>query len=132
LTRHFDTFDLWAKAYLFQHSERIFKKQMTKHQIEESYHPTVKRHATGAHPPLLRTKIDTTGRRDVTSWTAEGVRREAPEDWRRVKVIPNLEISNLWCMGREMGWVIQCTALRVFEESCECPFAAGEVSDETM
>ena len=53
--------------------------------------------------------------------TPEGNRREAPEDWRRVTVIPQLEVSNLWSMSREMGWVIQCTALRVFEDSVECP-----------
>ena len=119
-TRHFDAFDRWTKAYILQHSECLFKKTLTKEQIEKGYHPTVKRHETDAYPPLLRTKIDTSGRREITS----------PEDWRRVTEINNLEIVSPWCMSREMGWVIQCSALRVFEESCECPFAAGEVKEE--
>ena len=46
-------------------------------------------------------------------------------------MIPQLEICNLWCMSREMGWVIQCTALRVFEESVDCPFAASEAGSES-
>ena len=123
---YFDAFDVWAKAYLLEHSERLFKKALTQQQVEDGYHPTVKRHPTGAYEPLLRCKIDTTGRREISYWTPEGVRREAPLEWRRVTVIPQVEISNLWSMSREMGWVIQCTALRVFE-----PFAASEAESES-
>jgi hypothetical protein len=129
---HFDAFDLWAKGYLLEHSVRLFKKQLTEAQVEEGYHPCVKRHLTGAFEPLLRCKLDTRGRREITYWTPEGNRREAPEDWRRVTVIPQLEVTNLWSMSREMGWVIQCTALRVFEDSVECPFAADEEETESM
>ena len=129
---YFDAFDLWAKAYLLEHSERLFKKALTAEQIQDGYHPTVKRHPTGAYDPLLRCKIDTKGRREVSFWTPEGVRRAAPEDWRRVTVIPQLEITNLWNMSRETGWVIQCTALRVFEESLDCPFAAIGAESESM
>ncbi len=50
-----------------------------------------------------------------------------PKDRRGVSVIPQLEITNLWSMRREMGWVLQCTALRVFEDSVECPFADDAV-----
>ena len=129
---HFDAFDLWAKGYLLEHSMRLFKKQLTEAQVQEGYHPCVKRHAEGLHEPLLRCKLDKQGRREISYWTPEGVRREAPEDWRRVTVIPQLEVTNLWSMSREMGWVIQCTALKVFEDSVECPFAADEGETESM
>ena len=129
---YFDKFDEWAKAYLLEHSMRLFKKQLTKEQVEDGYHPTVKRHPTEAWEPLLRCKIDLKGRREISYWTPEGARREAPLDWRRVTVLPQLELSNLWCMSREMGWVIQCTALRVFEDSLECPFAAIDGETESM
>jgi hypothetical protein len=125
MTEHFDKFDAWAKAYLLEHSDRLFGKSLTRQQIEEGYHPTIRRNAAGTYAPNLRTKIDVAGRREVTYWTPEGVKREAPEDWSRVTVVPALEISNLWIMGRELGWVIQCTHLRVYEESTLCPFAAG-------
>jgi hypothetical protein len=124
LVSFFDKFDTWAKAYILANSERLFKKVLTESQIQEGYHPTVKRHEAGTYEPLLRTKLDVTGRREISYWTPEGVRRGPPEDWRRVTVIPQLEISNLWVMGRELGWVLQCTALKVFEESLECPFGA--------
>jgi len=129
---YFDAFDEWAKAYLVEHSERLFKRTLTKEQVDDGYHPCVKRHPTGAYAPLLRCKIDTAGRREISYWTPEGARREAPLDWRRVTVIPQIEISNLWNMSREMGFVIQCTALRVFEESVECPFAVIEGESESM
>ena len=129
---HFDAFDLWAKGYLLEHSVRLFKKQLTEAQIEEGYHPCVKRHKEGLYEPLLRCKLDLKGRREITYWTPEGNRREAPEDWRLVTVIPQLEVTNLWSMSRELGWVIQCTALKVFEESVDCPFAADEEEKESM
>ena len=129
---HFDAFDIWAKGYLLSNSLRLFKKQMTEAQIEEGYHPCVKRHKEGLYEPLLRCKLDKQGRRMTTFWTPQGDRREAPEDWRSVTVIPQLEVTNLWCMSREMGFVIQCVALKVFEESLECPFAADEEESESM
>ena len=129
---HWNAFRKSAIAYLAEHSERLFKKKLTLEQVQDGYHPTVKRHVAEAYEPLLRCKIDTTGRREVSYWTPEGVRREAPTDWRRVRVIPQLEIPNLWSMSREMGWVIQCTALRIFEESVECPFAAIGAESESM
>ena len=130
MVTYFDQFDEWSKAYLLEHSERLFGKALSRQQIQECYHPTMKRHANNTYDPNLRTKIDTQGRREITYWTPEGVKREAPTDWSRVTVIPALEISNLWVMSRELGWVIQCTALKVYEESTECPFAADESTTE--
>ncbi len=132
MLEYFDAFDAWAKAYVLERSMRLFKKQLTELQVEEGYHPTVKRHPSGLYEPLLRCKIDVSGRREVTYWTPENERRKAPEDWSRVSVLPQLEIVSLWSMSREMGWVIQCNALRVFEDSAACPFAAVEEENESM
>ncbi len=129
---YFDAFDFWGKGYLVEHSVRLFKKEMTELQVEEGYHPTVKRHPTGAYAPLLRCKLDTCGRREVTYWTPENVRRKAPEDCSRASVLPQLEVVSLWSMGRELGWVIQCNALRVFEDSAACPFAVVEDGTSSM
>ena len=128
---YFAQFDLCAKTYLFEHSERLFGKSLTQQQIEEGYHPALTYHANNTYSPNLRTKVDTQGRREVSYWTPEGVRRDAPEYWSRVTVVPALEICNLWVMSRELGWVIQCTALKVYEESTDCPFAADETTPET-
>jgi len=90
----------------------------------------IKRSENGTYASTLRTgftKLDTTGRHEVTYWTPKSAKREAPEDWRRVTVVPILEISFLWIMGREIGWTLQCNHLRRYEESSSCPIAADEV-----
>jgi len=119
---------------LFEHSELLFKKALTREQIEEGYHPTIKRSENGTYASTLSTKLtklNTTGRREVSYWTPKSAKREAPEDWRRVTVVPALEISFLWQVGREIGWwTLQCNHLRVYEESSSCPFAADEVKEE--
>ncbi len=132
MLEYFDAFDAWSRTYILEHSVRLFKKQLTALQVDEGFHTSVKRHPTGAYAPLLRCKIDTAGRRQVTYWTPENVRREAPEDWSRVSVLPVLEIVPLWGMGRDLRRVIQCNALRVFHDSSECPFALGGADTEAM
>ena len=47
--------------YLETHSERIFKRVLSKEQVRDAYHPTLKRQ--GDYPPLLRMTIDSDGRR---------------------------------------------------------------------
>ena len=77
---YFDQVDAWAVAYLAVHSERLFKKTLTPEQVKEAYHPTLKRH--GDYPALLRTNLDTSGRRACKFWTSDQQKREAPDDWR--------------------------------------------------
>ena len=49
-------FDEWAVAYLTEHSERIFKKPLTKEQVVDMYRSSVSQ--KGENPALLRTKIN--------------------------------------------------------------------------
>ncbi len=117
---YFDAFDDWAREYILDNSLRMFRKQLTPEQVNDGYHPTVKRNPTGAYEPLLRTKLNTSGRGEVSYWTPEGQRREAPTDWRRVSVIPQLEITNLWSMSREMGWVLSPIHIRRCRRTTLC------------
>ncbi len=116
---YFDEVDAWAVEYLTAHSERLFKKTLTLEQTKEAFHPTLKRHAE--YPALLRTKLDTTGRRACKFWTPDQQKRDAPEDWRSSEVRPHLHISHLWIMGRECGIVCNVEALLVQEASTVCP-----------
>ena len=121
LEAFFDGVDAWAVAYLVTHSERIFKRgPLTFEQVKESYHPTLTRNAD--YPPLLRTKLDTAGRRLCKFWTVDQQKRDAPEDWRSCEVRPQLHLSHLWIMGRECGIVCNVDALLVRETSSAFPF----------
>jgi hypothetical protein len=113
-------------GYLVAHSERIFKKQLTEEQVRESFHPTLKRQ--GDYPPLLRTKINSTGRQACRYWTADQQKREPPEDWRSAELRPMLHLSHLWIMGRSCGLVVNATDLLVQESSGAFPFAVQEPS----
>jgi hypothetical protein len=120
----FTQVDEFMIGYLLAHSERIFKKQLTIEQVRESYHPALKRQ--GDYPPLLRTKLNTTGRGACRFWTADQQKREAPEDWRSAEMRPVLHLSHLWIMGRECGLVINATDILVREGSCAFPFPLEE------
>jgi hypothetical protein len=121
LEAFFDGFDAWAVEYLTAHAERLFKRgPLTLEQVKESYHPTLRR--KDDYPVLLRTKLDTAGRRACKFWTIDQQKREAPEEWRGTEVRPQLHISHLWVMGRECGLVVNVEALLVREESTVCPF----------
>jgi hypothetical protein len=121
LEAFFDEVDAWAVDYLTLHAERLFKRgPLSQEQVKEAYHPTLKRH--GDYPALLRTKLDTAGRRACKFWTADQQKREAPEDWRSSEVRPQLHISHLWIMGRECGIVCNVEALLVQEASSVSPF----------
>ncbi len=117
----FDSLDAWMVEYLTLHAERLFKRgPLSSEQVKECYHPSLKR--SGDYPALLRTKLDSAGRRACKYWTPEQQPREAPEDWRSSEVRPQLHISHLWIMGRECGIVCNVEALLVQEASRVCPF----------
>ncbi len=122
LEAYFDGLDAWVVDYLTTHSERLLKRggPLTREQVKESYHPTLRRKED--YPVLLRTKLDTTGRRACKYWMEEQEKRDAPEEWRTTEVRPQLHISHLWIMGREYGIVVNVEALLVREESTVCPF----------
>jgi hypothetical protein len=121
LEAFFDAVDAWAVEYLTLHAERLFKRgPLSQEQVKEAYHPTLKRH--GDYPALLRTKLDTSGRRACKFWTADQQKRESPEDWRSSEVRPQIHISHLWIMGRECGIVCNVEALLVQESSSVSPF----------
>ncbi len=124
LEAYFDSVDKWMLEYLLANSERIFKKQLTASQVLDSYNPTLKRQ--GDYPPLLRAKIDSTGRRACRFWDAEQKKREAPEEWRGSEVKAMFHLSHLWIMGTSCGLVVNTTDLLVQEVSTAFPWGAEE------
>ena len=123
MEEYFEEFDAWSVEYLAENAERIFKKPMTRDQIVDGFKPTLTR--KGSYPALLRTKINVEGVRPCRYWDENGAPREAPQDWRAVELVPSLVLRHVWKMGKDMGWVIECTDLQVFESKATCPFVGG-------
>ena len=115
-------FDVWAVQYLAENSERLFKKTMSKTQIEEHYRSPVSRKE--GYQPLLRCKVSTGGKYAVRTWDEDNERTDLPEDLRPHDLVPRLHLSHLWIMGREFGWVFAVTDLLVMkgDTQAECPF----------
>ena len=124
LETYFDEVDQWMLNYLETHSERIFKRVLSKEQVRDAYHPTLKRQ--GDYPPLLRMKIDSDGRRACRYWTAEQQKRKAPIDWRGAELKVMFHLSHLWILGTSCGLVVNATDLLVQESSCAFPFSAEQ------
>jgi hypothetical protein len=116
----FAKFDRWSIAYLSVNSQRLFKKDMSEDQIRENYRsPLTKKDNYGAH---LRCKINTIGRSAVRCWDIDGMRTDMPDDLRYMAITPRVNISHLWIMSREFGWVFQATDLMLCQSEEICPF----------
>ena len=121
MEEYFDALDAWAVEYLTIHSERLFKKPMTKAQIQGGYKSAVVR--KGGYPAQVRAKINTEGKNACEYWASDGSSRGPPSDWRGVEYIPSLTTRQLWQMGADFGWVIEVTDLLVIEPERRSPFA---------
>ena len=116
----FDAFDSWAVRYLAEHSERIWKKKFTEERVAQNYRSPVVR--KDGYRPHLRCKINTDGANACRAWTVEDERRELPEDLRGCLLVPRIQLSHLWMMAREYGFVLQVGDMMVIDSSEECPF----------
>ena len=110
----------WLTGYLAGHSERIFRKQMTREQVSDSLrNPVTQR---GGYQPHLRCKLRPSS---VRVWAANGRIREGglPSDLRGYGLVPRIVIDRLWIMNREFGLVLQVSDLMLLErEEAACPF----------
>ena len=117
----FARFDEWAVSYLTEHSERIFKKPLTKEQIVEMYRSPISQ--KGDYPAILRTKINLDVGGTCRFWTTEGTMREPPANWKTAEFVPHLTIRNLWITGAMCGVTLEVNDLQVHDapQKC-CPF----------
>ena len=112
----------WARGYVEDHCERLFKKKVSAATISENSRvPAIQK---GDHRPLLRCKLQTAGSHAVRCWNSAGERVDLPEDLRHVPVIAKVHLDRLWMMGRDFGLVLVATDLQLLEDSQAgaCPF----------
>ena len=108
----------WLTDYLSKHSERIFRKNMSREQVSETMRNPVTQRAS--YQPHLRCKIRPAS---VRVWDGDGKQRTLPADLRQYNLVPRITIEKLWIMSRECGLVLQVSDLMVLEkEECTCPF----------
>ena len=115
----FQALDAWAHAYLEANSERLFKKKLTASQIAEHYRSPVSRKE--GYAPLLRCKINTAGKNAVRVWDEDNERTSLPEDLRLFELVPRIQLSHMWVMGRDFGFVLNVQDLKVLNGAADAP-----------
>ena len=118
--KEWQAFDAWAVGYLATHSFRLFKAIKTEEQIRENYRSPVQK--KGDYRATLRTKVNCDGSNHVRCWDANRVRMDLPEDLRNTDLIAKVQLSHLWMMSKEYGFVLLCTDLQIRSSAAECPF----------
>ena len=120
-------FDSWVVEYLAQHSERIFKRNLSREQVQLGYTSVLRQPAKEGHSPLLRVKLDTENRYAVCCWDQSGEGIAPPDNWAGLYLQPRLHFSHLWIMGSQFGVVVRLTDAKILGGSSApamrtCPF----------
>ena len=114
--------DLWAVAYIAEHSERLLKRKMSTSEVEASYKPLV--HVYGSSSGV-KTKINLRGGRAATFWDEKGVQLKDPpadEAWQDNAYNVHCRLPQLYQMSGAFGWVLETVALQLRPHVDTCPF----------
>ena len=112
---YFELLDRWAMASVLEHSEKLFKKKLTPEQVEERYHPILRK--SEKHPTLLKTKINLHGNRPCMFWNSKEEIIGAPDDWKGLEFRARVHVSHLWLMGSDCGLVLNCADLLLLDKA---------------
>ena len=113
-------FDTWAKAYIQEHSERLFGKTMSEEQVSMSYHSCLKERS-------VKFKINMPhSATPCRVWDDAGEPLPFPTNWTgcfRLRV----KASHLWMMGgakdKSFGFVMICEDLCPKAQTAASPWA---------
>ena len=96
--KHLKDIDDWAIAYITCNSERIFKKKLTRQEVENNYKPLVSSYG-------VKCKINLRGSRACTFWGEANEPIDAPKDgtWRDFAYTPVVSLNQLWLIGPNFG-----------------------------
>lgn len=120
-TMHFfEQLDSWALSYLLEHSQRLFKKELTDASITERYKSLLR--PSDKYPTVLRMKINLAGPRACRFWNAQGEQIEPPQDWKGLSFKPKVIIPHFWIMS-DFGFLCNVTDILLGEApTIESPF----------
>ena len=109
-----DAVNEWAKRYIVDHSERLFKKRLSKDVVQENNKPVYTQKQE--YRPLLRTKINLEGSRKARCWDASGKQVDMP-DLRNVPISVRLTVDRLWIMSSNYGICLEVTDIMLHGEA---------------
>ena len=96
-------FDAWARGYLHDHADRLFKGEYQSH---------------------LRCKLNSAGTKSCRCWGLDKQRIDMPEDLRApAALVPIVQVKSLWIMHKEVGLTLEATDVMCAIPEGTCPFA---------
>ena len=124
--KFFNSLNAWAVEYITNNSQRLFGRVLSREEVELQYLPCARKKSSH-HMPMLYTKFWADGRGALRCWDEAGAPRELPTRWRHTWLHLRLHVSHLWIMGKDCGFVTECTDIRVLREEPEsmalaCPW----------
>ena len=119
LSAQLGSLDAWALNYIEKNAPRILGKSLTKEQVQDGYKPALV--LRGSYPTQVRCKINLAGQRAVRCWDEAGQPREMPQDWKGCRYVAKVNLSHLYIMSKEFGWVFNLTDIQIFEDARVCP-----------
>jgi hypothetical protein len=111
--------DKWTVQYILDNGGKFMKKVMTKEVIKEHYKPLLSSYGDRLS---VKTKINIGGSRVCRCWDENKDPRDLPENWLSNKYDVRVSLPQLWIMGSDFGWTLECTDLLVQADDAECPF----------
>jgi hypothetical protein len=121
LRRDLERLDEWTLEYALANSERLFRRQLSREELEKSYKRALGPRGS-VFPPTVRCKLTVRGRHATRCWGEDLAPRPPPEDFLACSYVPKVTLAQLWFMGSDFGWVFQITDLLCLERKVSCPF----------
>ena len=107
--------DAWARAYLQDNVERLFKGKATE------YRDCLQ--LKGEYPSQLRCKLNIAGTKSCRFWSHDKQRIDMPEDLRApTALVPIVQATSLCIMHKEVGITLECSDLMCITPEGTCPF----------
>ena len=115
--------DAWAVDYLTANSERLFKKNLSRAEVENGYTPLVRSYGSCSS---CKCKINIRGPRAATYWNDKAQQiPDCPAEgtWQDFAYTVQVSIPQLWIMQGTFGLLLEATALRLEPPAAINPFA---------
>lgn len=116
--------DEFFVLYVAQHSEQFFGQKLSATEVQARYNPCLKQPSKEGYEPLLKLKMNISGKAPVRVWDGLGLPAEPPKAWKGLTVSVQIRLKGLYVMGKSFGCIMEAQDIRVQggSEEPQCPF----------
>ena len=107
-----------------QHSRKLFGRDVyLESDLKPNYYSPLKQNEKYGNS-LFKMKMNKSGKGAVRVWKKEGLPREMPESWQKLRIQARVVLKCLWTQSRNFGLTFELTDAMVVSETepTACPF----------